>query len=772
MSSLDYPATLPRPEVAKHQARGRTAGSDFGGGRPSYRARERDYSGTFTAEFLFTKEQAAVFYAWWRDDLIQGGMCFNAVWPSFSPDLFVYHFLGAPVFNHLAEGACRVSMTFELRGTSLPVALCERDEYYSCDPGAAVDRSPVARFALIGNLLDEVSPSPVLSVADASAITHGPMGAQFVIDGTDNSVNCLSTKFDANGVESLEASVDATFDFTGVSGTGDAVYFFVLGAGSNQAGFQHRVESGVLKVYLSATFGGASAGTLHGPMLTGPVRYKVAFDPGAVRWYINDTLVRTAVTGATASSGHLRLGPVTAGGGGSHPPSVTLKDALVEIVRPKSRTVLLLHAESLLDSSCYAPKTVTLGGAAAISTANKKFQESSFLLTNPGSSSATQVFVADHADFDFQSGDFTVDLWAFRTSNTHVGTLFQFDSASPTNLQVNASGVLTVSYSTNQGSALTVNTGVTFPLGQWNYVVFQRRKGSFEVWLNRVPVFAVRVPGSFADLVNMASGFRIGSTAILSTQVWTGYADEVRITRGVARHDSSIPEPTGAPADGDVLDSLLCHFDGPGFVDSSIRTKTLTVSGGAVISSAVAKFGPGAGLFDGAGDYLRVTNHADFAFGSADFTIDGYFLISALPGARKNWGLLGHGLVSSDRSWVLYVGPPSTGNRFTFVAWVSSGSVFVESSSPPLLGSWNHFAVTREGSFLSLYLNKVLVSRRIITLPVLASTQPIDIGTLYSGSGITNSYLDGRLDEIRITKGLARYSPNIDLPRRETCSDT
>lgn len=121
MAALTYPINLPGPEVAKHQPRQRVAGSDFGGGRPNYRARERDYSGTFTAEFFFTREQAEIFYAWWRDDLAYGGRAFNALWPSLLPTLFVYHFLGTPTFNHVADGAYRVSITTELRGSYVPV---------------------------------------------------------------------------------------------------------------------------------------------------------------------------------------------------------------------------------------------------------------------------------------------------------------------------------------------------------------------------------------------------------------------------------------------------------------------------------------------------------------------------------------------------------------------------------------------------------------------------------------------------------------------------
>src|SRR3990167_4126243 len=75
---------------------------------------------------------------------------------------------------------------------------------------------------------------------------------------------------------------------------------------------------------------------------------------------------------------------------------------------------------------------------------------------------------------------------------------------------------------------------------------------------------------------------------------------------------------------------LLLHCDGTDasttFTDSGNTVHTVTANNSAQIDTAQKKFGTASGLFASAtSDNLSVPDHADWDFGTSDFTIDFWF---------------------------------------------------------------------------------------------------------------------------------------------------
>ncbi len=92
-----YPESLPGPSRLGHKPKPRNFMTDLEG-PAAYLNRERDLSGKAEVEFFFTAEQAAVFYAWWRDELLYGGMSFNCSWPAIRSGPMVVQFLATQIF--------------------------------------------------------------------------------------------------------------------------------------------------------------------------------------------------------------------------------------------------------------------------------------------------------------------------------------------------------------------------------------------------------------------------------------------------------------------------------------------------------------------------------------------------------------------------------------------------------------------------------------------------------------------------------------------------
>lgn len=165
MATVDYPSTLPGPDqlTTEPKVRARSSGLP---GVERYTAPERDYYGTLSVNFFFSRDQAAIFKAWWDTNK---GYWFNAVWPRLSPALIVYRILGVPTFNHVFDGAYRVSMKVELRGISLAVGV-------GCTEGPGwATMTPVnrTRFSLVYGNGRFVSGELVSGNAAASWSTSG-----------------------------------------------------------------------------------------------------------------------------------------------------------------------------------------------------------------------------------------------------------------------------------------------------------------------------------------------------------------------------------------------------------------------------------------------------------------------------------------------------------------------------------------------------------------------------------------------------------------------
>ena len=84
----------------------------------------------------------------------------------------------------------------------------------------------------------------------------------------------------------------------------------------------------------------------------------------------------------------------------------------------------------------------------------------------------------------------------------------------------------------------------------------------------------------------------------------------------------------------DAYTKLLLHMNGDDasttFTDDGDTVHTVTANGNAQIDTSEKKFGTGAGLFDGTGDYITIPDHADGYMGTGEVTLD---LRIRIPGA-------------------------------------------------------------------------------------------------------------------------------------------
>lgn len=217
--------------------------------------------------------------------------------------------------------------------------------------------------------------------------------------------------------------------------------------------------------------------------------------------------------------------------------------------------------------------------------------------------------------------------------------------------------------------------------------------------------------------------------------------------------------------------SLLLKCDGAvnstAFPDASLRPKTVTAFGSNAKVVSGGKFSQAAG-FSGSGDFLRANASAEFSFGAGDFTIETWASFASIPTTSGNYaGMLCCDNVSVLRGWILLV-DGDRGGKIAFAAFSGGTSYTVTSTSVPALSTLMHVAVAREGTSLRMFIDGVLTETTTIGTATTndVSAVPMHIGCNYNNSNPANS-MNGLLDEIRITKGYARYTTNFTPPSAE-----
>lgn len=424
-------------------------------------------------------------------------------------------------------------------------------------------------------------------------------------------------------------------------------------------------------------------------------------------------------------------------------------------------------------------KTVTVVGGAAISTTQKQYGASSCYFDGSGD----YLTIPGSADFALGTDDFTVELWVYRSVQTTDKTLIRSGPASGTTagaweISVQANNTIMFMWDVYTSSSWLI--GPIFTNLQWNHIALTRQGSTLRMFLNGV---LGATNASFASNLNHVPALvYIGGT---STNSLTGYIDDLRITKGVARYTANFAPAaiSSGPLSFDPYHSytsLLLRMNGADasttFTDESSTPKIVNANNNAQLKTAVKKYGTASGYFDGFGDYLTCPVSNDFAFGSSDFTIEAWVYAVAIPTQPSKYAfIIAHDNIGTTRGWVLDLN--ETTGALAFAAFSSNTVVdSVVDSSPFPVGQWVHVAVTRSGTYLRLFKNGII---QATNTSAGNTVQNPNVGLLI-GSNQQNGVVEttgnwcfnGYLDDLRITKGIARYTANFTPPPQHLLAET
>ena len=222
----------------------------------------------------------------------------------------------------------------------------------------------------------------------------------------------------------------------------------------------------------------------------------------------------------------------------------------------------------------------------------------------------------------------------------------------------------------------------------------------------------------------------------------------------------------GDPSFGNV--SLLLHGDGINgsttFTDSSPAPKTITAAGNAGVSTAQSRFGGASMYFNGSGSYLSTPADASLDVGLGDFTVETWYYVGSAT-ADQSILSINRPAVSAGADLAMgihHFGALLSGKVRAFI-YSGAEQYGVDSSGALMANTWYHLAFVRNGGVLSLYLNGVLQSSAGANV---APNTPTTGWSLFVGRFADSSprYVNGYIDDLRITKGIARYTANFTPP--------
>jgi hypothetical protein len=589
----------------------------------------------------------------------------------------------------------------------------------------------------------------------------------------------------------IEAWVYATATPTFGGGVGQVVVDGNGTGGGSYWGFGLNTSNNILfRWYTGSGFSCVSTGTVP---LNQWTHIAVSVSSNAITLYINGT--QQSVTGTTTLSnragnqGYINIGRYA-----------TTDSFYGYISNARITTGASLYTSSFTPSTTPLTTTVPSGTVQFLSCQSNRFLDTSssarapliagipsvqrFSPFNPTASYATATIggsgyfdgsgdylsVPNSSNFSMGSGNFTCEFWVYVPSNPSVNYPSIVGPQSVANYGIGVrygntgyANKFTVHlYGTGSwvGDPLLASSS-TYPLSAWHHVAVTRSGTTMTLWVNGASA-ASTTSSANVDFSSNGQALWIGDSFDGASGYFNGYISDLRIVKGTAVYTSAFTPPT-APVTAITNTSLLTNFTNGSIIDNAMMNNLETV-GNAQISTSVSKFGGGSMAFDGSGDRLTIPYTNDFldvGVNGQNFTIEAWIYptnamastgqILSKGGGAASWSTSNGAqyqwsITSSALSWQFNSG----GSPIT----VNGGSV--------TLNSWQHVAVTFDGTTTRTFLNGVVQSTSTsnYTAPTTRNVQYIG---MTQSIGFTQEYF-GNIDDLRITKGYARYTSNFTPP--------
>jgi len=415
-----------------------------------------------------------------------------------------------------------------------------------------------------------------------------------------------------------------------------------------------------------------------------------------------------------------------------------------------STSLLTLQDNRIVDNSINAysltvsgtPKTITFSPFATNSNISAYFNGTSDFI-NVQAQAALSLGIAD----------FTIEVWVYPTAvptsyapviDARAGVL-----ATPWIVgMITSGGVLkSVFY---DGTTLTAAT--TIQLNVWTHLAWSRTNSILRMFVNGAVDYT-----SANHIINLAAQTTnqfIGKMWNGTGYYFQGYMSNLRVVNGRSLYTGNFT-PSQIPltqASGGTTNLLTTFVD----------TKSIDYSGNTAIRSTTSTFNltniaPKYNLysmnFNGTSDILTVSSSTGFVYNSNDFTWEMWVYPTSPIWATTSTYFIEHGINGGS---LRYANNKVFYSNITTATSTASFTLSINSST------WTHLAVVRASNVTSVFINGAFTVNTLDTYRYNTST----IVTIGNTSTNASNYFQGYIEDLRITKGIARYLTTFVPPTK------
>ena len=380
--------------------------------------------------------------------------------------------------------------------------------------------------------------------------------------------------------------------------------------------------------------------------------------------------------------------------------------------------------------------------------------------------SGDYLSLADSNDWNYSTGDFTVEFWYyFNSLPDSDGQFFYSQRVDGGNYNfifaTNTKWEFDSYESSSQGPKLTFTTAHN--LSTWNHLAVTRSGNTFRLFVNGVES---AIQTNSDNLPDLSAVLEIGRWTGGPSRYVTGHISNFRILKGTALYTKNFTPPTRELTV--IPNTVLLACTSTTNTAQEATGKTITVNGNAVANELtpglltdVVKSGGTSAITGsvefGESDYLSLASSSDFNLGTGDFTIE--FWIH--PQKRFTSYPTIFQINATNAANVLVIN-----FRNTSTLGLTNGNTVFATNTGFNLDSWFHVAIVRQSGVSKIYKNGISGGDTACTEDFSNSgSSNISIG--WDSTIVSSEKYNGFISNLRVLKGTALYTGSFIPPSRE-----
>jgi len=413
-------------------------------------------------------------------------------------------------------------------------------------------------------------------------------------------------------------------------------------------------------------------------------------------------------------------------------------------------TSLLILQNGYLKENSINGYSILIGGTGTLRTSafSPVYLNSNLSMYFNGTTDFLNVYA--QGALSFGTGDFTIEVWVYPTA-IPTGYAPVIDARTSTAAvpwivgMITSGGVLKAVF--YDGVARTAPT--TIQLGIWTHLAWTRTNSTLRVFVNGQ--LDLTSANNITNMNAQGTTQLIGKLWDGTGYIYQGFMSDLRVVKGTSLYTGNF-NPSKLPLTTVVgtTTNLLTTFVDTRAVEYSgntvVKANTSTLTVGTITKNNVYSIS-----FNGTSDFLSVSSSTGFSYNANDFTWEMWVYPTSPNWASTTTVLLDH----AGSAGGLFV----SNNRLSYynasVASSTASFILIVNSS-----TWTHIAAARSNNVTSLFVNGALATS-ISDLNNFNISRSLTIGNT---STVANNYFQGYIEDVRITKGLARYTASFVPP--------